>query len=79
MTGVGIFDGDLLVVSRAKEPSSGDVVVAALGGDMTVKKLKRHGGRWWLMPANPDHAPIEVNMELEVWGVVTHVLHDMKG
>ena len=79
MTGVGIHDGDVLVVSRAAEPADGDVVIAALGGDMTVKELRREGGAWWLMPANPEHAPIKVDMDLEIWGVVTHALHFVRG
>ena len=76
MVGAGIHDGDLLVVSRARRARSGDIVIASLGGDLTVKRLARKEGRWWLMPESAEHMPIEVNMQLEVWGVVTHVIHE---
>lgn len=79
MTGVGIFDGDLLVVSRAKEAGSGDVVIAALGGDMTVKILEERGGTWWLVPASTEHESVEVDTELHVWGTVTYVIHQVGG
>jgi len=76
MVGAGIHDGDLLVVSRAQEAEDQDIVIAAHGGDMTVKRLVRGEGRWWLMPESARHMPVEVDMELEVWGVVTHVIHE---
>jgi|TARA_R110000796_G_scaffold9761_1_gene33145 DNA polymerase V len=50
MTGAGIFDGDLLIVDRSITPRSGQIVVAVLAGDMTVKRLRRRDGRWWLIP-----------------------------
>ena len=75
MIGAGIHDGDLLVVNRARRAQDQDIVIASLGGDLTVKRLVRKEGRWWLMPESAQHMPIEVNMELEVWGVVTHVIH----
>ena len=78
MVGAGIHDGDLLVVSRARQATDQDIVIAALGGDLTVKRLVKSEGRWWLMPESADHMPIEVDMELEVWGVVTHVVHPTK-
>ena len=75
MIGAGIHDGDLLVVNRARRAQDQDIVIASLGGDLTVKRLVRKEGRWWLMPESAQHMPIEINMELEVWGVVTHVIH----
>lgn len=77
MIEAGIHDGDLLVVDRSIEPGDGKIVVAALGGDLTVKRVVRRGGKLWLAPENPAHAPIEVDVELHVWGVVTHVVHDV--
>jgi DNA polymerase V len=77
MTGDGIHHGDLLVVDRSLEPRDGRIVVAVVNGEMTLKKLKIEDGRVWLMPANPDYAPIKLGegMELMIWGVVTHVIH----
>ena len=81
MTDDHICDGDVLVVDRARAPADGDVVVATLDGELTVKRLRtrRRGatGDVWLEPAHADFRPIPVRdgQELTVWGVVTHVLH----
>ena len=77
MTGAGILSGDLLLVDRAPEPQSGDVVVAALDGELTVKRFMRRGRRTALLAANPAYPTIELaeGQELVVWGVVTYVLH----
>ncbi|WP_412068587.1 LexA family protein [Rubrivirga sp. IMCC43871] len=75
-----IHDGDLLVVDRTRQPADGDIVVAALNGELTVKRLRHRNGLAFLLPENPDYAPIEVDeySDLTVWGVVTHVLHDVR-
>lgn len=80
MVGVGIQDGDLLIVDRSITPSHGSVVVAAVDGQFTVKTLEKTCGRLRLMPSNPDFKPIEFKdgQELEVWGVVTSVIHQFK-
>ncbi len=77
MTGAGIRDGDLLVVDRAREAKSGSIVVAAVDGELTLKRLKIEGARVWLVPEHPDYAPLEIQgeMGLVVWGVVAHVVH----
>ena len=77
MTGAGIRDGDLLVVDRAREAKSGSIVVAAVDGELTLKRLKIEGERVWLVPEHPDYAPLEIQgeMGLVVWGVVAHVVH----
>ena len=70
----GIHDGDLMVVDRAVEPQTGMVVVAALDGELTVKRFVRRGKTAVLLAANPECEPIEIQdgQELVVWGVVTH-------
>ena len=77
MRGAGIHTGDILVVDRALEPTSGRVVIAAVDGELTVKRLRRKDGRLFLMPENPDYAPLEVQPEasFEIWGVVAFVIH----
>jgi repressor LexA len=60
MVDAGIFDGDLLAVHRTDEARSGQVVVARLDDEVTVKRLKRTGRRIELMPENSDYAPIAV-------------------
>ena len=79
MEGAGIHDGDLLVVDRAVEPTDGAVVVAALDGELTVKRYRDRAGGAALVPANEEHAPIPVEpgQELVVWGVVRHVIHEV--
>lgn len=80
MLGDGIHDGDLLVVDRSLEPLPGRVVVIALEGEPTVKRLARRGGEVWLVASNPRFAPIPLaGRECHVWGVVTHVLHALPG
>ncbi len=77
MTGAGIHHGDLLIVDRSLEPASGRVVVAALNGELTVKRLHRSRGRTTLKAENPAYPDITVGdeEELQIWGVVAHVVH----
>lgn len=77
MTGAGIWDGDEIVVDRSIRPRSGDVVVAVVDGEMTVKTLVFQGDQVVLKAENPDHPdlPLPELADLRVWGVVTFVLH----
>lgn len=77
MTGAGIFDGDVLIVDRALQAHTGDVVVALVGGAFTVKTLGYEADRPILQAANPAHPAIHICEadELEIWGVVTFNLH----
>lgn len=79
MRGAGIHDKDILVVDRALDPKNGDVVIAALDGELTVKRISNKGGRVWLLPENPDYEPLEVGPEasFEIWGVVTYAIHKL--
>ncbi|MDR3197018.1 MAG: translesion error-prone DNA polymerase V autoproteolytic subunit [Planctomycetaceae bacterium] len=73
MTGAGIFDGDLLIVDRSLPPVSGDIVIAVLDGEFTVKRLIIRNGTIELRPENPLFKPLRIYEEsqLEIWGVVT--------
>lgn len=77
MRDAGIADGDELVVDRGVTPEDGRIVVADIDGELTVKRLKRTATGWLLQAANPDFADIPVGSksELNIWGVVTRVLH----
>lgn len=77
MSGAGIQDGDLLVVDRSLNPAHRAVVIAVVDGEFTVKRLDKRGGCIRLLPENPDFAPIEFKdgQELQIWGVVTSVIH----
>lgn len=75
----GISSGDLLVVDRAETARHGDVVVAAIDGEFTVKRLCTHP-RLALEPMNPAYATMFVNPDsLEIFGVVTYVIHSTRG
>lgn len=78
MIGAGLFPGDILVVDRAVSPRPGQVVVAVVEGEFTVKRFTRAHGAVLLQPENPRYAPIVVTpgMACEIWGVVTYVVHD---
>jgi DNA polymerase V len=76
MTGAGIFHGDVLLVDRALEPTDGKIVIAALDGMLTIKRLRIKGNSAFLMPENPNYKPIAVKelSDLTIWGVVTSVI-----
>lgn len=77
MTGAGIEAGDIVVVDKSLNPRSGDIVVAAVDGDFTLKHLKRKGTQAWLVAANPAYQPIALHdaADAQIWGVVTFVIH----
>jgi repressor LexA len=62
MRDAGILDGDLLAVHRTPEARNGQVVVARLDDEVTVKRFQRSGDHVQLLPENPDFKPIEVNL-----------------
>jgi DNA polymerase V len=67
---------------KSLRPTSLDVVIAIIDGQLTVKELhKTHKGKWFLLPANPKFEAIEITdaMELMIWGVVTHVVQSLRG
>lgn len=80
MVGAGIHSGDVLVVDRAVNPQNRSVIIAALNGELTVKRFVREKEKILLVSENPAYAPLEVGgaMEFEVWGVVVHVIHSFK-
>ena len=75
MSGAGIGNGDLLVVDSAKNAQHGDIVIAAVDGEFTVKRLQTHPSVM-LIPENPAYTPIQFSGEdsLDIFGVVTHIL-----
>ncbi len=79
MEGAGIHDGDLLIVDRSLEPISGRVVIAVVDGELTIKRLRIQRGKYTLEPENENYPikKITKDMEFEVWGVVTNVIHPL--
>jgi len=73
MVDAGIFDGSLLVVDRSLSPGIGDIVIAVVDGEMTVKRLGWRNGQYVLKPENSSYPEIQLKegQELQVWGVVT--------
>jgi len=74
MMDVGLLPGDKAVVDRSKTPNVGDIVLAVINGEFTIKTLaKNKSGAPRLLPANKDFKPIEITEEIqfEIWGVVT--------
>lgn len=59
MLGAGILPGDLVVVHKQPTANNGEIVVALLEDEATVKTLSRKNGKIWLLPANPDYSPID--------------------
>lgn len=75
MMGKGIHDGDMLLIDRAITARHGNIVLACLDGEFTVKTLQTDPPA--LMPDNPDFSPIilQEGQVLEIFGVVTFVFH----
>jgi len=71
MQGIGIFDGDILIVDRAKQASSGDVIVANFNGCFVCKILDKSKAK--LLSASPVHSPVAITPEdeFQIEGVVT--------
>lgn len=78
MCGEGITEGDILVIDKAVEPEEGDLAVCCLDGEFTLKRIQFSPDRktLYLVPSNPEYAPIEVTAENEfmVWGVVLYTI-----
>ncbi len=81
MKDAGILDGDLLAVHRSAEARAGQVVVARIGDEVTVKRLQKRGHMVQLLPENPDFQPIEVDLkrqELVIEGIAVGVIRSGK-
>ena len=77
MCDAGIFDGDLLAVHATSEVSNGQIVVARLEDEVTVKRFKRHGNHVNLLPENPNFEPIKIDLrrqELAIEGLGVGIL-----
>ena len=80
MLKAGIYDGDLLIVDRSREPRSGDIVIASIDGELTVKRLITYSENKLALEADNDgYKPILIpeNTDLQIWGVVTFAIHEI--
>lgn len=79
MIKAGIHHNDILVVDRSLEPAHGKIVIAAVNGELTVKRLILQDKRILLAAENDAYLPIAITegVELHIWGVVTNVIHSV--
>lgn len=75
MIGAGILNGDKVVVRPQQTADDGQIVVARLEDEATVKRLRRRNGQVWLMPENPAYPPID-GSEAELIGIVKAVVRE---
>ena len=80
MIGAGIHSGDILIVDRSLEAANNAIVIAALEGELTVKRFKKKNGRVFLLPENKEYKIIDVthNETFSIWGIVTYVIHKLE-
>lgn len=79
MRDAGIFPGDVLVVDRSLVAKHGDIVIAVLNGELTVRKLETKP-KIRLMAMNAKYAPVEIPeaTDIEIFGVATTAVHSLK-
>jgi len=75
MIGAGILDGDKVIVRPQQDADNGEIVVALLEDEATVKRLHRENGEVWLLPENPAYAPIDAR-QAQIIGKVKGVLRE---
>ncbi len=77
MKDAGINHGDILVVDRSLEATSGKIVIAIVNGELTVKRFMQSQTSCQLVAANSNYPPVEITEDTEftVWGVITSVIH----
>jgi SOS regulatory protein LexA len=74
MTGAGIMDGDMVIVEKGREPKNGDIVLAEVDGEWTMKYFVRKGKEIVLEAANPKYPTIKPKNELRLGGIITAVI-----
>jgi DNA polymerase V len=77
MEGVGIFNGDILIVDRSLKLANGKIIVAILNGELLVRRFHKNFSSAFLVPENNRLKPINLSefSDFAVWGVVTYVIH----
>ena len=77
MVGAGIKSGDVILIDRSLTPNPGNIVLAVVDGEFTVKRVDIVDDKLFLIPENPRLKPMEVaeGSTFQVWGVVTFVIH----
>jgi DNA polymerase V len=80
LEGIGIYDGDLMIVDKSLEFINGDLAVVYLDGEFTAKMVKVERDQAWLVSANANYKPIMVTSENEfsIFGIVAHNVHSFR-
>ncbi len=70
----GIHNGDILIIDRSLDARDGDIIIAVLHGEFTVKQISIVKDTFSLIPQNPQYSPMKISddMDFEIWGVVTY-------
>lgn len=79
MEKANIYSGDVMIVDKSLSPQNNSIVLAVIDSEFTVKRIKKNGDKLYLIPENESFNPIEIteDMNFNVWGVVTHVIHEL--
>ncbi len=79
MAGANICDGDLLIVDRSLNPQPGNIVIAILDREFTLKRLSRHHNVLYLEAENPNYQPINLDQynDVQIWGVAIYSIHNL--
>jgi DNA polymerase V len=79
MIDAGIFTDDILIIDRSIEPDDKKIIIAIVDGEFTVKRFCKKGSQIYLIPENKNYKPIKItqDMDFQVWGVVTNVIHKL--
>ena len=74
MLHAGIHHGDILIIDRSLNARDGDIIIAVLHGEFTVKQLSIINNTFFLLPKNPKYSPVKISddMDFEVWGIVSY-------
>jgi DNA polymerase V len=77
MENAGIREGDLLVVDRSLPARENTIIIAAVDGELTVKRYRTKLGQVHLVPENERYSPLAITPEMDfhIWGIVTNVIH----
>jgi DNA polymerase V len=77
MKDAGIQSGDIMIVDKSLEPKNRSIVLAVIDGEFTVKRVNVNESELYLVPENSNFSPIKIteDMDFQVWGVVTYIIH----
>ena len=80
MNNAGIYNNDLLIIDRSINPHPGNIVVALLDGEFTLKRLIKEGSNYYLKADKENYPAINLYeyIEIEIWGVAIHSIHELK-